>query len=95
MKLLEIYLSPIDKQQFHGITSQSPVGDGSADSTLPFWDGQLDRRITLIKTLELSRGYQSAAFSDPDEQDWMIRAGLLAEDRQSFDPYYLANRVTT
>ncbi|WP_346294096.1 CHAT domain-containing protein [Sphaerothrix gracilis] len=89
MKHLEIYLFPIDAQRFQAVASQSPAGDGSAESSLPFWQGALDRRKTLIKLLELSSGFRAEAFPDADEQDWMIQESLLAPDRQSFHPAYL------
>lgn len=89
MKLLEIYLSPIDEQRFQAIVNQSPGGDGFAESALPFWEGDQDWRTTLIKTLELSSGYQSEVFAKAGEQNWMVQAGLLTADRQSFHPQYL------
>lgn len=89
MKLLEIYLSSIDVQRFSAIATLSPAGDGNAESVLPFWQGDHDRRSTLIKTLELSGGFSSAAFPDPDEQAWMLETGLLSQDGKGFTPDYL------
>lgn len=89
MKLLEVYLTPIDERRFQAIATQSPVGGGSAESSLPFWDGPVDRRTTLIKLLELSGGFFAKAFPDPDEQAWMEHGGLLTSDRNGFAPAYL------
>ena len=58
MKLLEIYLSPIDAQRFSVIATRAPAGDGDANSVLPFWQGDHDRLATIIKTLEISGGFE-------------------------------------
>ena len=89
MKLLEIYLSPIDAQRFSAITTRSLAGDGNAESVLPFWQGKHDHRSTLIKTLELSGGFNRKAFPDLEEQAWMVEAGLLTSDCKGFAPDYL------
>ena len=89
MKLLEIYLTPIDDRRFSAIATRSPVGDGDAKSVLPFWQGDHDRLSTLIKTLELSGGFDPAAFPSSDEQAWMVEAEFLSSDYKRFSPRYL------
>lgn len=89
MKLLEVYLLPSDQQRFKALATRSPAGDGEADSSLPFWEGEQDRRSTLIKVLEGTGIFNSAHFPRPGEQEWMVKAGLLTANQQSFHPHYL------
>lgn len=89
MKLLEVYLLPSDQQRFKALATHSPAGDGEADSSLPFWEGEQDRRSTLIKVLEGTGIFNSAHFPRPGEQEWMVKAGLLTADQQSFHLHYL------
>jgi len=89
MKLLEVYLSPLDERRFQAIATHSPSGDGSANSFLPFWEGEQDRRSTLIKVLEGTGIFRSDHFPRPGEQNWMMEAGILTADQQSFQPGYL------
>jgi tetratricopeptide (TPR) repeat protein len=89
MELFELYLSPIDATRFKVIVTQSPVGEGETESSLPFCDGSQDRRITLIKTLE-SANFRSESFVGEGEQDWMVEAEILAVDRTTFHPNYQA-----
>jgi CHAT domain-containing protein len=89
MKLLEVYLLPLNQRQFRAIATHSPAGDGSADSSLPFWEGEQDRRSTLIKVLEGTGVFRSEHFPRPGEQEWMVTAGILTPDQQSFHPSYL------
>lgn len=91
MKLLEIHLSPVDSRRFQALASQSPAGDGDAESLLPFWHNDRDWRTTLIRFLNISSGFQPAAFPESVEQDWMVQESLLTEDRKSFHPAYLEN----
>ncbi|MGK7903030.1 MAG: GUN4 domain-containing protein [Hormoscilla sp.] len=91
MKLLELYLSPLDKTRFKVIVTQSPVaGGGETESSLPFSDAEDNRRGTLIKSLEFS-SFEPRKFSKKGEQDWMVKAGFLAKDGKYFHPNYLAN----
>lgn len=89
MQLLEIYLLPMDPQRFSAIATRSPTGDGAAESRLPFWDGECDRLSTLIKTLELSSGFNAAAFPNAEERAWMKESELLSVDGKGFHPDYL------
>jgi tetratricopeptide (TPR) repeat protein len=89
MELFELYLSPIDATRFKVIVTQSPVGEGETESSLPFCDGSQDRRITLIKTLE-SASFRSESFVGEGEQDWMVETEILAADRTTFHPDYQA-----
>jgi len=89
MKLIEIYLLPLDARRFKAIATHSPAGDGYAESSLPFWDGDQDWRSTLIKVLEGLGVFRSEHFPRPGEQAWMIATGILAPDSQGFHPTYL------
>jgi len=90
MKVLEVYLSPVDEKRFQAIATHSSTGqDGSADSSLPFWQGDQDWRPTLIKVLEGVGNFRSDHFPRHGEQDWMVEASILAADRTGFYPNYL------
>lgn len=89
MKLLELYLSPIDQTKFKVIVKPSPAGEGESESSLPFFDAERDWRITVIRSLEIS-SFNSEFFAE-DEQEWMIKAGILGSDRSTFHPNYLVN----
>jgi hypothetical protein len=89
MELFELYLSPIDATRFKVIVTQSPAGEGETESSLPFFDGEQDRRITLIKTLE-SPSFRSESFVGEGEQEWMVTAEILAADGTTFHPDYQA-----
>ncbi|MEP0873121.1 CHAT domain-containing protein [Trichocoleus desertorum AS-A10] len=89
MKLLEVYLLPLDERRFKAIATGSSAGDGEADCSLPFWQEEQDRRVTLIKVLEGIGNFKLEHFPRPGEQDWMVEAGILNSDRQSFYPNYL------
>ncbi|HEY9891785.1 MAG TPA: hypothetical protein V6D37_08285 [Candidatus Sericytochromatia bacterium] len=85
MELFELYLSPIDATKFKVIVTQSPAGEGETESSLPFCEGSQDWRSTLIKTLESAR-FGSESFPGDGEQEWMVKAGILAADLTTFHP---------
>ena len=90
MLLLECDLSSIDAQRFRTITTHSPVGDGRAESKLPFWDGDVDRRTTIIKLLEVSGQIEpDVLFADDAERHWLVQQQLLTADEASLTPDYL------
>ncbi|WP_293017847.1 tetratricopeptide repeat protein [Moorena sp. SIO3I8] len=90
MELFELYLSPINGTRFKAIVTQSPVGEGESESELPFIEGRKDWRISLIKALE-STSFCSENFPEEGEQEWLVKAGILASDRNTFHPDYQAN----
>jgi len=91
MELLELYLSPLeDPTRFKVIVTKSSAGEEEEESFLPFRDAERDWRITIIKTLDVP-SFISKSFSVEGEQDWMVEAGLLADDRASFHHNYLVN----
>lgn len=85
METFELYLSPINDKRFKAIVTQS----GETDSSLPFFDGEKDFRITLLRSLEIT-GFSSEYFSK-EEKDWMRDIGILTQDKKSFDNNYLVN----
>jgi hypothetical protein len=87
VKTFELYLTPINSQQFKAIVTKSPVGEGETESSLPFWEGEVDWRITLLRTLQM-RAFDSQYFPT-EEQDWMVESGILREDRGAFHPNYI------
>lgn len=90
MELLSLYLSPISKTRFKVIVSSSSVGEGDAQSRVPFREGTVDRCSTVLKTLE-AINFRSEDFQRSGEQDWMVRAGLLTQDRSAFHAKRLVN----
>lgn len=91
MKLLEIYLAPLgqDPKRFHASTSQSFAGEGWAESNLPYWEGEKDWRLPIIKVLEGSGVFNPEHFPNPGEQEWLATAGILNRDRTHFQSDYL------
>ena len=85
METFELYLSPINEKLFRAIVTQS----GETDSSLPFFDGESDRRMTLLRSLEIT-GFNSKYFSS-EEKDWMRNAGILTQNGTDFDTNYLVN----
>jgi hypothetical protein len=91
MELFEISLSPINVTRFKATVTESPVDGGKSEELrLPFFEGENDWRITLIKSLE-SAGFQQEHFNGDGEQDWMVGANILASDRRTFHPSFQAN----
>ncbi|MEO0841743.1 MAG: tetratricopeptide repeat protein [Cyanobacteria bacterium J06643_5] len=85
MEIFELYLSPINDKRFKAIVTQF----GETDSSLPFFDGENDFRITLLRSLEI-KDFNSQYFSNK-EKDWMRDVGIIAQDGKSFDSNYLVN----
>lgn len=85
MELLELYLSPITKACFKVIATSSLGIKGDTESNVPFRKGRVDRRITVLKTLE-AISFRCEDFLVDGEQDWMVEAGLLTQDRRAFHP---------
>ena len=90
MNLLELSVLPTDPRQFQISVSQSvpAVGEGTTQSSLPFWSDERDWRTTIIKVLE-SESFSPEAFSE-DEQAWLVQTGILLSERTSFSSTYLA-----
>ncbi|MFB2772531.1 CHASE2 domain-containing protein [Pelatocladus sp. BLCC-F211] len=90
MELLKVYLSPINEADFKVSVNGSRVGQAEINSTLPFWQERINWLITVIKSLEAIR-FRSEDFQRSGEQDWMVQAGLLAQDQKTFHPHFLTN----
>lgn len=92
IKLFELSLAPKNPEsashEFEIEVIQSEAGEAKVESFLPFYEGQTDWRITLIKVLE-QLTFSHKDFPRPAEQDWMVRAGILKNDRSSFHPKFL------
>lgn len=58
METFQLYLTPINakenSKEFKAIVLKSPVGEGETESSLPFLEGEVDWRMTLLRTLEMS-----------------------------------------
>jgi CHASE2 domain-containing sensor protein len=91
VELFKLYFSPIHTpDRFKAIVVNSSAGEQEDESFLPFTDNGKDWRTTLIKVLELS-AFNSKDFRQEGEQTWMVKAGLLTEDFQTFHPNLLKN----
>ncbi|WP_198287576.1 tetratricopeptide repeat protein [Rivularia sp. PCC 7116] len=62
---------------------------GETDSSLPFFNGENDFRMTLLRSLEVT-GFNPKYFSSK-EKDWMRDVGILAQNGKDFDNNYLVN----
>jgi CHAT domain len=90
VELLKVYLSPINEADFKVSVNGSRVGQAETNSTLPFWEEGINWHISVIKSLEAIR-FRLEDFQRSGEQDWMIQACILAEDRKAFHHYFLTN----
>jgi hypothetical protein len=90
VETFELYLTPINAKEFKAIVTESPVGDGETESSLPFFESEVDWRMTLLRTLEMSV-FNSQYFQTAGEQDWMVKSGILSKDISAFHPNYIAN----
>ncbi|MBN4005992.1 NB-ARC domain-containing protein [Nostoc sp. LPT] len=90
METFELYLTPINAKQFKAIVTKSPVGEGETESSLPFFEGEIDWRMTVLRTLEIS-AFNLQYFQTAGEQDWMVKSGILSKDISAFHPNYIAN----
>jgi tetratricopeptide (TPR) repeat protein len=88
LETFQLYLSPLNTKEFKAIVTQSPVGEGETESLLPFFEDEIDWRMTLLRTLEMS-AFNSEYFQKAGEQDWMVKSAILAEDRTVFHPNFL------
>lgn len=91
MELFKLYFSTLDSSnRFKAIVSHSSNDEKEEDAFLPFVDEEKDWRTTLIKTLE-APNFEPKDFQQVGEQDWMVKVGLLTEDRKAFHPNLLKN----
>ncbi len=88
MELLRLCLSPVNKLHFK-ISAYSSAGEGEIESKLPFFNNDIDRLNTLIKTLDAVDF--SLAYFKEEELDWIVRLGLIKEDKSAFHPNFLVN----
>ena len=88
MAFLNLVLQPKDARTFEVYV----VGSGSdhKSSKLPFFEGGRDYRSTLIRVLEIT-AHRDATYDAnrfrTHEQAWLVKAGILDEERQSFLDY--------
>lgn len=91
MELFKLRLSPVEMaSRLKATVIHSTAGEQEDESSLPFIDNGKDWRTTLIKTLESAK-FNANDFQQDGEQDWMVKAGFLTEDRQAFHPDLLKN----
>ena len=71
LELLKLLISPLSTtpNKFKVTVTQSPAGEGSEESRLPFVEANQDYRSQLIRILEL-RDFNPNYFTEA-EQDWM------------------------
>jgi hypothetical protein len=85
LEILKIYLSPIGVKGFNAIVTNF----GETESSLPFFEGEKDWRTTILRYLEMST-FKPEYFSE-EEQEWMVKSGILDKNRNAFDAKYLVN----
>jgi hypothetical protein len=90
VELLELYLSPVNKTRFKVIATSSLGIKGDTQSKVPFRERRVDRRSTVLKILE-ANSFRSEDFQGNAEQDWMVQASLLTQNRRAFHPKRLVN----
>jgi CHASE2 domain-containing sensor protein len=90
-ELFEILLSPIEGNptKFKVVVTQSPSGEGSVESELPFFENEKDRRSTLLRALEINEF--APKYFDETEQNWLAATNLLLPDRTKFCPSLAEN----
>ena len=85
MEVIEFFLNPQNEEDFEVINTER----GKTKTKLPFFDGEIDYRTTLIRVLEItSHGtteFNPQRFS-PAEQDWLVQAGFLNQEKTQFNP---------
>lgn len=84
LEILNLILSSRDAKQFKVIVK----GYGETESSLPFFEGEQDWRTTVLRCLEVTT-FNSKHF-DPKEQEWMVKANILNENKNYFDDKYLS-----
>ncbi|OUL28509.1 CHAT domain-containing protein [Nostoc sp. 106C] len=84
MKLLNLYLTPINEARFK-VIARSSAGQAEANSRLPFFENRDKWRTTLIKMLEVNE-FRPSDFQNEGEQDWMVKVGILTKDKSNFNP---------
>lgn len=89
METLKLYLSPTEGRGFKVIVTASGTGEGETESSLPFFEGEKDWRLPLLRCLEMT-AFNSQYFQE-DEQAWMVASGILNENRHNFSAKYLEN----
>jgi hypothetical protein len=85
LEILKIYLSPIGVKGFKAIFTNF----GETESSLPFFEGEKDWRTTILRCLEMST-FNPQYFLE-EEQEWMVKSGILDKNRNNFDNDYLKN----
>ena len=92
MQPFQLYLIALDSSHFQADVTASPVGEsgvGPVTLELPFLDGPTDRRLTVLKVLEL-RSFRPEHFQAEGEQAWLVANGLLNAAHTAFKPDRLA-----
>jgi CHAT domain-containing protein len=80
--------SAIDEAHFK-VRVYSQLGEGNADSKLPFFETGDRWRTTLLKALGADE-FRPSAFAQETEQEWMVQQGWLSNNCQSFHSMMLA-----
>ncbi len=85
MEVIEFFLNPQNEEDFEVINTER----GKTTTKLPFFDGEINYRTTLIRVLEItSHGtteFNPQRFSSA-EQDWLVQAGFLNQKKTQFNP---------
>ncbi len=92
MKLLELRFYPIEgNQDCFKVSMEGASGEVHHQPDLPFLDSEIgdiqNRRFTLVKVLESTK-FNQKTFSE-DEQNWLVKEGLLHPDLSNFTSQWL------
>jgi len=88
--LLRLQLYPLesDPHRFKAIATDARGNSAHHEPSLPFLDGEQDRRYTVVKMLEATC-FRAQDFPDAGERGWMVRQQLLHPDQDAFQPDWL------
>ncbi|OUL34971.1 hypothetical protein BV372_12755 [Nostoc sp. T09] len=83
MEVIGFFLNPHNDREFEVINTQH----GTTKTTLPFFDGEIDYRTTLIRVIEIT-SHGNTEFNpqrfNSDEANWLLQAGFLNQEETHF-----------
>lgn len=90
MELFRLQLYPLERDplRFKAIATAPKGSTADSEVTLPFLDGEADRRFTVVKMLEATQ-FRLTDFAKEEDRDWMVRVQLLHPDQDGFQRNWL------
>ncbi|MEO0374647.1 MAG: CHAT domain-containing protein [Cyanobacteria bacterium P01_A01_bin.17] len=88
--MFQIQLYPLEDNphRFKVVAHDAYGSSEHHEPMLPFFDGEIDRRFTVVKMLEASQ-FNRQDFDDEDERAWMVIEGLLHPAQDAFQEGWL------